>query len=143
MFPRRLEDLYKQTNARQDVTAEQFIQIIEVMTMTENYFTSEQMKKLKQQGERIGMEKIKDVENEWPVLIAKVRGELAKGTPPGHPEVIQLAKRWKTLVAMFTGGDSEIRKSAERYYADNPDKAAQMGIDKELYQYITEAMSYS
>ncbi|MHB1626899.1 MAG: TipAS antibiotic-recognition domain-containing protein [Bacilli bacterium] len=90
---------------------------------------------------RVGPEKIKEVENEWPSLIAKVRTELDNGTPPENPEVQHLAKRWKELVNMFTDGDSGITRSAERYYAENPEKAAESGIDKELWQYISRAMA--
>lgn len=139
----RLQELYQVLGTRQDVTVEQLLKIIEVMKMTQNYFTPEQMEKVKKQGELLGSEKIQEVEKEWSVLIARVRKELEKGTPPEDPEVAQLAKRWQELVNLFTGGDAEIRKAAERYYAENPDMAAQMGIDKKLFQYITKAMSKS
>lgn len=46
----------------------------------EEYFTPEQMEKPKKHGELLGAEKIKEVENEWPSRIAKVRAELEKGT---------------------------------------------------------------
>lgn len=108
--------------------------------MTEKYFTQEQMEKLKKQGELLGAEKIKEVENEWPSLIAKVRAELEKGTLPESPEVQLFAKRWKELVNLFTGGDSGITWSVERYYAENPDRAAEFDMDKELWQYISKAM---
>ncbi len=137
----RLEQFYELAQTRQALSTAQLIKLIEVMKMTEKYFTPEQMEKLKKQGERLGPERIKEVENEWPSLITKVRAELDNGTPPESPEVQQLAKRWKELVNMFTGGDSGITRSAERYYAENPDKAAESGIDKELWQYISRAMA--
>nr|WP_082685694.1 MerR family transcriptional regulator [Ferroacidibacillus organovorans] len=139
----RLEHLYEQVQAQRELTGEEWIKIIEVMKMTEKYFTPEQMEKLKKQGELLGAEKIKEVENEWPSLIANVRVELEKGTPPENPEVQLLAKRWKELVNLFTGGDSGITRSAERYYAENPERAAEFGMDKELWQYISKAMATS
>ena len=137
----RLEHLYKLAQTQQDLSAEQLIKIIEVMKMTEKHFTPEQLEKLKKQGELLGTEKIKEVENEWPSLIAKVRAELAKETSPESSEVQLLAKRWKELVNMFTGGDPGITKSAESYYAENPDRAAEFSMDKELWQYISKAMA--
>ncbi|KYP79347.1 MerR family transcriptional regulator [Ferroacidibacillus organovorans] len=139
----RLERLYELVQAQRELTGEEWIKIIEVMKMTEKYFTPEQMEKLKKQGELLGTEKIKEVENEWPSLIANVRVELKKGTPPDSPEVQLLAKRWKELVNLFTGGDSSITRSAEQYYAENPDRAAEFGMDKELWQYISKAMATS
>ncbi len=44
------------------------------------------------------------VQGEWPELIAKVRAEKDKGTPPEDPGVQALAARWMELVEMFTGG---------------------------------------
>jgi hypothetical protein len=47
--------MYTLLKARQDVTAEQFINLIEVMQMNQNnYFTMEQLEKIKAQGELLG-----------------------------------------------------------------------------------------
>ncbi len=138
-----LEHLHAMLKARQDVTAEQFIKIIEVMNVDMNrYFTPEQLEKLKERGEQLGPKKMQEVQKEWPALIAKVRAELEKGAPAESPEVLDLAKRWKELMHMFSGGDPEITKASERFYADNPDAARQFGIDGQLYKYISEAMSH-
>lgn len=135
----QMERLLDLLGKEQDLTSEQLIEIIEVMKMSEKYFTPEQMAKIKQQGEKLGPDKIKEVENEWPVLIEKVRAEMENGTPPENPEVIRLARRWKELVSLFTGGDDGITKAAEHYYQENPDMAEQSGIDRELYEYIQKA----
>jgi DNA-binding transcriptional MerR regulator len=137
----RLEDIYELLNAQLEVTAEQFIKLIEVMKMNNKYFTPEQLESLKKRGEQLGPEKIRAVENEWPVLLTKVRAELEKGTPPGSPEVMQLAKRWKELMDMFSGGDPEIIRAGELFHAENPDNALQFGLDAQLYKYISQAIS--
>ncbi|WP_236025926.1 MerR family transcriptional regulator [Alicyclobacillus suci] len=137
----RLEELLDTLSAKQDVTAEKLIKIVEVMRMTQDYFTSEQMEKIKQQGELLGSEKIKAVQNEWSVLIAKVRVNLDKGTPSSDPAVVELAKRWRELVRMFSGGDSAIEQSLEHFYHENPNQAAEYGIDGKLFRYVKEAMS--
>ncbi|KLU61960.1 HTH-type transcriptional activator TipA [Peptococcaceae bacterium CEB3] len=138
----RLEGIYHMLRRRQDVKTDEFIKLIEVMNMDVNaYFTKEQLEKLNKRAELLGQEAIKDAENEWPGLIAKVRTELEKGTPPESPVVVELAKRWQELVGMFTGGDPEITQSAERLYRENPDQATQFGIDKELWLYVKKAMA--
>lgn len=136
----RLEHLYELVQAKCELTGTELIKIIEEMHMTEKYFTPEQIATIKKQGELLGEEKIKEVENEWPSLIAKARAEMEKGTAPKSPEVQVLAKRWKELVNLFTGGDAGIMSSAERYYAENLDRATEYGIDKQLWQYISKAM---
>ncbi len=136
----RLEGIYNMLQAYQDVNAERFIKLIEVINMDVNaYFTKEQLEKLNKQAELFGQEKIKEVENEWPALIAKVRAELEKGTPPEDPEVLKLAKRWQELVSMFTGGDPGITQAVEQFYKENPDSAMQLGINKELWEYVRKA----
>jgi hypothetical protein len=75
-------------------------------------------------------------------LIARVREEMDKGTPVDDPEVIKLAQRWQELINLFSGGDQEIVKAAERLHADNPGNALQNGMDGELYRYISQAMAH-
>jgi MerR family transcriptional regulator, thiopeptide resistance regulator len=73
-------------------------------------------------------------------LIAKVRAEMEKGTPPDSPEVRQLARRWKELVEMFTGGDQGIAETLKRRYTEEPGYAAQFGMSRELLEYVGKAM---
>jgi hypothetical protein len=49
---------------------------VEAITMSEQYFTSEQQEFLKQQREIVGEGRIRYVErHEWPTLIADVKAE--------------------------------------------------------------------
>lgn len=64
-----------------------------------------------------------------------------KGTPIDNPTVIKLAKSWQEGLNFFTGGDREIKQSAERYYMDNPQAAMGSGMSGELYKYITEVLA--
>ncbi|MEA4901905.1 MerR family transcriptional regulator [Desulfitobacterium sp.] len=56
------------------------------------------LEKIKKQGKFLGPEKIKAVESEWPQLIARVRAEMEKVTPPTSDEVQTLTKRWEELI---------------------------------------------
>lgn len=136
----KLESIAQMLKSHDMVTADSLIQTIEVINMTEKYpFTEEQIDKIKKQGELLGTEKIKAVENEWPQLIAKVRSEMEKSTPPTSDEVRRLAKQWKELVGMFTGGDPKIHATLSKRYSE-ANCGAQFGIDLEMLEYITEAM---
>ncbi|MEK5232325.1 MerR family transcriptional regulator [Lysinibacillus sp. FSL K6-0232] len=137
----RLEGMYQLLATQQEVQSEQFIKLIEVINMSEKYFTKEQLEKMKNQTEQFSLEEKRQVENDWAELITNVRVELEKNTSPESPVVVQLAKRWQELTNKFTGGDPEIVKAAERFHAENPNNPLQYGVDGELYKYIKKAMS--
>lgn len=107
----RLEGMYQLLATQQEVQSEQFIKLIEVINMSEKYFTKEQLEKMKNQTEQFSLEEKRQVENDWAELITNVRVELEKNTSPESPVVVQLAKRWQELTNKFTGGDPEIVKA--------------------------------
>jgi MerR family transcriptional regulator, thiopeptide resistance regulator len=122
-------------------SAAELIEAIEAMTMFEKYFTEEQQKELQQRGETVGEARIREVENEWPKLIAAVRDAVASGKAPDHPEVQQLAARWRALVQEFSGGNRGIEKSVATMYRNEPDVQQRMGLDAEIFDYIGKAMA--
>lgn len=136
----QLEELYGMLTARRNVTADQLIKLIEVMTVYQNYFTPEQLDKLKRQRESLSAEERKQVDTEWTELAANFREEMEKGTRVDDPVVLRLAEHWNELNSKFTTGEPEMLKAAERFYAENPNKVPQYGIDRELYDYIKKAM---
>ena len=125
----------------ESASAEEFIQAIEVMTMFEKYYTKEQLETLRQRAETIGDAHIKEVEQEWPRLIADVRAEMQKGTDPKDPRMQALAKRWMELVHEFTGGDPGVTQSLKNLYAGEPQFAAQQSLDNEIFSYVRKALS--
>ncbi len=142
----QLEALAAALAARRDVSAEEFLQLIEVMHMVEKHgfdpgFTPEEMDKIKGQGQRLGQETIREVEREWPELIEKVKAEMDRGTPPDDPRVQTLARRWRELVGMFSGGDAGIERKLEGAYEQAPEFGAQFGMDPALFEYVGKAMA--
>jgi len=130
--------------AQQEVSGEEFIRVLEVMTTMENnmekYYSPEQLKYLKKRYETLGEDRIREVEKEWPDLIARVKEEMAKGTPPTDEKVRILAGRWRELVEMFTGGDEGVARSLSAMYHENPDVAAAHGPDDKIRAYISRAL---
>jgi DNA-binding transcriptional MerR regulator len=116
----RLESVAARWRSDEKIPTEEFLQIIEETTMNEKYYTPEQMEALKKRGEMLGQEHIRQVEAEWPELMAMVQAEMDKGTDPGDERVQALARRWKELIAEFTGGDPGIAKSLGRMYQEEP-----------------------
>ena len=84
--------------------------------MFDKYFTPEQMEYLKERADRLGPDRLRAVEAEWPQLMADVRTEMEKGTDPADPRVQELARRWHALVDEFTGGNAGVRQSLGNLY---------------------------
>ncbi|PYQ25713.1 MAG: MerR family transcriptional regulator [Acidobacteria bacterium] len=125
----------------ESASAEEFIEAIEVMTMFEKYYTKEQLETLRQRAETLGDTHIKEVEQEWPRLIADVRAEMQKGTDPKDPHIQALATRWMELVHEFTGGDPGITQSLKNLYAGEPELTSQQALDSEIFSYVRKALS--
>ena len=71
-----------------------------------------QMVYLEQRGRQVGEARIREVEAEWPRLMAEM-GRVERGTDRADPRVQELARRWRALIEEFKGGDPGIRQSLE------------------------------
>ncbi len=136
----QLEAVRAQLESRQMVSTDDFVRIVEAITMTEKYFDNEQMAFLEERKRSIGEERIREVEAEWPRLMDEVRAATASGTDPASDEAQSLAKRWMGLVNEFTGGNPAIQSSLSRMYEQEPTVG---GNDREetraLFDFISRA----
>jgi DNA-binding transcriptional MerR regulator len=141
----RLEALAAHLSAAGDVSAAEFLETIERMTMIESYYTPEQLDTLKKRAEQVGEDRIKQSHADWAELIALVRAEKEKGTDPADPAVLALARRWMALVNEFTGGDPAFSQAARRVWNEQGDNiAAQHGSQydpRDVWEYIGKAMA--
>lgn len=110
--------------------------------MSEKYFTPEQQEWMKERGEAVGEARIREVEAEWPKLVADVRVEMEQGTPPSDPRVQALAARWTGLVEEFTNGNLAISKSVATMYKNEPSVRQKTGIDGAMMEYISRAGAF-
>jgi DNA-binding transcriptional MerR regulator len=91
----RLEAIAAHLRAAGEVSADEFLRTIEVMTMMEKLYTPEQMKQLEEIGKQVGPEEIRAVEEAWTVLLAEVRA--SRDLDPASPQAQALAQRWDEL----------------------------------------------
>lgn len=98
-------------------------------------FDDEQKEYLEQRRQEVGEARIKEVEGEWPRLMAEVLREMEAGTPATDPRVLELARRWQGLVAEFTGGRQDIGGALNESYQRNMTPEMQA-----MWSYIGEAM---
>lgn len=137
----RLAAVATRLRSAETVSIEDFLQTMEAITMFEKYYTPEQLREIEERGRALGPERIREVEAEWPRLIAQVRAEMDKGTDPASETMQDLARRWKALVAEFTGGNPGIERSAARLYREEPGAQARMGLDPGIFEYVNRAMA--
>jgi len=138
---RRLETVVERLRTAETVSVDEFIQTLEAMTMFEKHFTPEQLQEIQARGQQIGPERIREVEAEWPRLIAQVRAAMEKGTDPASPEVQDLARRWQELLREFTGGNPALQRGLNAMYAKEQEVSSRTGIDPALMDYISKAFA--
>jgi DNA-binding transcriptional MerR regulator len=137
----RLEALTRGLQVNGSVTAEALLNTMEVMNRMEKYYTPEQQAALKARAEELGEEHIREVEAEWPTLIAQVQAERDNGTDPADPKVQALAQRWMELVHEFTGGDPGIAQSMGRIWQDESNvHGFETGPMRDLMGYVHQAI---
>jgi DNA-binding transcriptional MerR regulator len=136
----RLEALAGYFRAAGEVSAETFLQTIEVMTMIENYYTPEQLEALRKRREEAaaaGVDIAQEGQAAWAQLYADVKAALEQGLDPADPRAQALLQRQRALIEAFTGGDKGIEASLKRLWTEQGDKlSAQYGIDPKLTEYL-------
>src|SRR5262249_44931177 len=116
----------------EEVSAEAFLQSIEVMTMIHNYYTPEQMETFRKRREELGPaaeEVAKKGQADWAELLADYRAAIEQGTDPSDPKLQALEKRRQALVNAFSGDDPAIEQNLKRLWTEQGDKlCAQYGM---------------
>jgi len=121
---------------------EDLMQLLEMMSMFEKYYTPEQLKELEERRQTLGDEKIRQSEVEWQELIEQVCAEMEKGTDPADERVQTLAQRWMGLVNAFTGGNPGIEKALGNMWTQ---EKSIHGIEtapmRQMGEYISRALA--
>jgi DNA-binding transcriptional MerR regulator len=127
----RLEALAEHFRRAEEVSADEFLYTIEVMTMFEKYYTPEQLAQFEARAKEVGQEAIEQAPQQWEDLFTAVTAEMEAGTDPADPKAQELAKRWLAMVTLCTGGDPGIFNSLRSMY-QNEDNV--MGTDTKALQ---------
>lgn len=139
----RLEALAEHFRTAEEVSADEFLFTIEVMTMMEKYYTPEQMESFRKRHEADpegNAELARQGTQMWADLFTDVDAAMDARVPAEDPKARDLAKRWLALVTMVTGGDPAIYNSMRTMY-EKEDNV--MGTDtkalKPKMEYIMKA----
>lgn len=140
---RQLEQVAGALRQTGRASLDDLLRTIEGVKMIEKYYTPEQLAWLEERRKTVGEERIREVEAEWPVLIAEMQAEMERGTDPASERVQELTRRWMGLVEEFTGGNPEIAASLNKMYAEEPSVRERAGVDPGLFDYVNRAVAAS
>jgi DNA-binding transcriptional MerR regulator len=136
----RLEAIAAHLQSAETISIEEFIQLIEVTMMVENYYTPEQLDYLQERRQIVGEERIRQVEAQWQELIDQARTAMQNGIDPTSEAVQKLARRSQELIQEFTGGDAGIERSLNQMYQQEGVEVASRGaMDSALMEYMNKA----
>lgn len=138
----RLERLEQRLAAGEAIDGDTLLSTIEASTIMEKYLTTEQLETLRQRGEMLGAARIHEVEQTWPQVIAGMTAAMQLNKDPASDEVRLLARKWRSLVREFTGGDAGIQHSLNTMFKREADTMQQRtGIDPALMAYACKAIA--
>jgi MerR family transcriptional regulator, thiopeptide resistance regulator len=124
-------------------STDQLIDAIEVMTMSDRYYTPEQQETLAARAETLGPERIKAYETEWAQLLGAFERERVAGTDPADPRLRPLAEKWRELIQAFTAGDAGLGSALNRMYTEEgPERASRGAMSAETAEYAHHALSH-
>jgi len=109
---RSIRDLLDRLEGRGTADSACFINVLERMTMFENYFTEDQRRELDDQRTRLGKEAIDEARTEWVGLVEEGLRQVDGGVPAVSREARELVRRWDELGSRFHS--SEGTKEAAR-----------------------------
>ena len=123
------------------IDAETLFDSIEATTIMEKHFSPEQLQTIRQHGEALGPARIREAELAWPQVIAGMQAALTLAKDPASAEVQALARRWRSLVREFTGGDAGLQHTLGTLYREQPAAMQERtGIDPALMAYASTAI---
>lgn len=137
----RLKTIAAHLKSSENPSVDELLKTLHTMTKYEKYYTKDQLEYLEQRKQKLGEERIKEVQQEWRELIEEVQTEMKKDTDPDSEEMQELAARWEELIQEFTGGNKGIRKSLFNLYKNEDTEEISHGyVDNETMQFISKAM---
>ena len=141
---KRLEAVAAHFQTAEKVSTDEFLQIIEAITMTEKYFTPEQQSIINQRREEAGDEFLRKRQEDWAELIAAIRTEMEARTDVRSAKVRKLAQRWQDMVEETTAGDPGIKQALGKLWDEQGDVLAAhhdaQYDPRPVFEYITTAI---
>ncbi|HEU0133052.1 MAG TPA: MerR family transcriptional regulator [Mycobacteriales bacterium] len=139
----RLTRLLDQLDRGEEPTTEDLLRAVEATTMSETYYTPEQLAALEQRRLALGEDGMAKAQQDWAEVIAGFEAARVAGTSPDDPEVQAIAARARGLLEAFTGGDPAMYASLRKMYeTEGAEKASRGSMKAETAEYMQRAMGH-
>jgi DNA-binding transcriptional MerR regulator len=131
----QLNVIARELQTTQSIAVEHLIQTMETITMSEQYFTLEQQAVLET--------RLREGETEWQVFLTQIRTEMNNGRDLNSLPVQALARRFRSMVQTWIGGDRQVYESLVKTYQQLGVEAASFDtLDSATFEYILKAVSF-
>jgi DNA-binding transcriptional MerR regulator len=80
----------------------------------------------------------------WDKLIAEAKDLMERGEDPASPAARDLARRWRAMVEMFTGGNPDVERRVKAVWNDamaDPNAAGQLPLNREIFEFVAKAQA--
>jgi DNA-binding transcriptional MerR regulator len=98
----RLDALAGLLASAEEVSADEFLKTIEVMTVIETLYTPDEMKQFEEAGKAVGQDEITAVQDAWGKLLPEIRANLH--LDPAGEKAQELGRKWEELTARTMAG---------------------------------------
>jgi DNA-binding transcriptional MerR regulator len=131
-----LAELTKETTMTREATPEELKAIFD--PLTKKHFEDDKRTAL-------SAKKFDQVEisRRWEQAIADAKAAMAKGDP-ASPEAQDVARRWKELIELFTGGNPEFARKANAVWQEamaDPKAAPRLPLNPEIFAFMQQAVA--
>ncbi len=131
-----LATLTKETTMTEPLNEEAWNKIFD--PLAKKHFTPEEIETFK---ERPPFDQ-QAIGDQWTAIIAEATSMMAQGIDPTSDRAINMARRWKALQELFTGGDPGITLKAKAMWTEamtDPSTAPKLPMNTELFAYVGKA----
>lgn len=123
LLQRQIQDLLDRIEESPLPGPEQFMTVLERMTVLEKYFSQEQRNQLADRRAELGAERIDDARTRLASLVEEGLGYLKSGRPADDPAVRDLVRRWDAIGSMFHAAE-ETKTAARTMWQENSSELA-------------------
>lgn len=109
---------------------------LELMTMYEKYFTSEEMTLLEQRRR----DAVPDLDTRWATLVSAMRALMQRGVAPAHADAQARVSEWTALVEATVGNDPALMIKMDAMTRNETAAQVQTGVDPVLLDYVMLCM---
>ena len=135
----KLSTLAQQLKTSRAASVDNLLQIMENLTMTQQYLTQEQHDLLEA---RLNEGQTEEGQTEWLYLVDQARSHITQGRDLNSPEVQHMALQCRDSILSFVGGDLKLYEALMQSYQKEGAEAASWGtLDAPTLDYILKAVA--